>query len=72
MLAVSIISGMSREKPAEVRVRWMEWIWSAYEVMGEEMMLGFALSLGNAENGVLGRTRLVLCALLASGRCWPW
>jgi hypothetical protein len=34
-----MMRGMSREKPAEVRVRWMERIWSVYEVMGERMRL---------------------------------
>lgn len=34
-----MIRGMSREKPAEVLVRWMERIWSAYEVRGERIKL---------------------------------
>ena len=29
MLATSMIKGISREKPAELFVLWMLWIWSA-------------------------------------------
>lgn len=39
MDATSIISGMSSEKPADDRVRWIEYIWSAYEVTGDDTML---------------------------------
>jgi hypothetical protein len=39
MEAVNIIKGMSSEKPADVLVRRMEYIWSAYEVMGERIKL---------------------------------
>lgn len=34
-----MMSGMSREKPAEVFVRWIERIWSAYDVRGERIRL---------------------------------
>lgn len=43
--ASSIIRGMSREKPEEVRVRWIEYIWSAYEVMGDVIKLRVALTI---------------------------
>jgi len=38
MDATSIINGMSSEKPALDFVRCIEYVWSAYEVMGEMMM----------------------------------
>jgi len=38
MDATSIINGISRENPALDFVRCIEYIWSAYEVMGETMM----------------------------------
>lgn len=34
-----MIRGISREKPAEVLVRWIERIWSAYEVRGDRIRL---------------------------------
>ena len=34
-----MIKGMSSEKPADVRFRWMERIWSVYEVRGEKIRL---------------------------------
>ena len=39
MEATSMISGMSREKPADDRFLWMDQIWSAKEVTGEETRL---------------------------------
>lgn len=33
------MSGISSEKPAEVFVRWIERIWSAYDVIGERIRL---------------------------------
>ena len=36
---MSMIRGMSSEKPAEVRVRWIARIWSVYDVNGESMRL---------------------------------
>jgi hypothetical protein len=39
MEAVNIIKGMSSDKPADVLVRRMEYIWSAYEVMGDRIKL---------------------------------
>lgn len=36
---MSIIKGISSEKPADVRVRWMERIWSVYDVNGESIKL---------------------------------
>lgn len=43
MDAVSMIRGMSREKPLEERLLLMDHIWSAYEVTGEEMMKSGAM-----------------------------
>jgi hypothetical protein len=34
-----MMRGISREKPELVRVLWIEYIWSAYEVIGEVMRL---------------------------------
>lgn len=36
--ATSIINGMSSENPALLLFRWIECIWSPYEVMGDRMM----------------------------------
>lgn len=44
MEATSMIKGISREKPAEERLRCMEYIWSAYEVMGEVTRLTVLVS----------------------------
>lgn len=39
MDATSMMRGMSREKPSLDLVRWIERIWSAYEVMGDAIRL---------------------------------
>jgi hypothetical protein len=41
--ATSIINGMSRENPADDRFWCIEYIWSAYEVTGEEIRLDHTL-----------------------------
>lgn len=51
-----MMSGISSEKPAEVFVRWIERIWSAYDVIGERIRL--------EKQG--GKKFLFFCRLLAS------
>ena len=53
-----MIKGISSEKPAEVFVRWMERIWSAYEVTGERIRLSVKrLTDACSAFGVVGKGR---------------
>jgi hypothetical protein len=45
---------MSSEKPAEVPARWMEIIWSVYEVRGDMIKLNENISARN-HVGLIGR-----------------
>ncbi len=49
-----MIRGMSSEKPAEVPARWMEIIWSVYEVRGDMIKLNENISARN-HVGLIGR-----------------